>query len=56
MYVPKSNNHIILLKLKKEKYNVCPKCGVVNKSKLRSLVKQTIKHSSTLKNNIVHQQ
>ena len=52
IYDPKSNNHIILLKLKKEKYIVCPNCGVVNDSKLRSSVKQLIKHSSALENNI----
>lgn len=52
IYEPKSNNHIILLKLKKEKYIVCPNCGVVNDSKLRSSVKQVIKHSSALENNI----
>ena len=53
IYDPKSNNHIILLKLKKEKYIVCPNCGVVNDSKLRSSVKQVIKHSSALENNII---
>ena len=53
IYEPKSNNHIILLKLKKEKYIVCPNCGVVNDSKLRSSIKQVIKHSSALENNII---
>lgn len=53
MYEPKTNNHIILLKLKKEKYIVCPKCGIVNNSKLRSSIKQLIKHSSSLENNII---
>ncbi len=53
MYDPKTNNHIILLKLKKEKYIICLNCGVINECNLRSSVKQEIKHSSALENNII---
>lgn len=40
IYDPTTNNHIILLRLKKEKKIICPHCGLVNEVKLRHTVKQ----------------
>ena len=52
LYDQTTNNHIILLSLKKGDILVCPNCGLVNCARLRSSVKQTINHSSTIENNI----
>ena len=55
IYDPSTNNHIIKLHLKKEKTLICPHCGLVNSSRLRSTVKQDIKRSSMLEDNITIQ-
>ena len=53
LYDHTTNNHIILLKLKKEAILVYHHCELVNCVRLRSSVKQSIKHSSSLENNII---
>ena len=53
LYDQTTNNHIILLRLKKGDILVCPHCGLVNCAILRSTVKQTIKHASTIEDNII---
>ena len=38
LYDPSTNNHIILLKLKKDNKIICPHCGQINNCKPRSMV------------------
>lgn len=52
-YDSSTNNHIIELRLKKELEVICPCCGTVNDSIVRSSRITTIKHSSGLEDNIV---
>ena len=51
-YDPSTNNHIIDLYLIKEPMLVCPCCGTINDSTVRSSRITSIKHSSGLENNI----
>jgi CDGSH-type Zn-finger protein len=53
IYDPSTNNHIILLKLKKEIQIICPHCGLINACRPRSMVTQIIKHSSAIEDNII---
>lgn len=53
IYDPSTNNHIILLKLKKEIQIICPHCGLINGCRPRSMVTQIIKHSSAIEDNII---
>ena len=53
LYDPSTNNHIILLKLKKDNKIICPHCGQINNCKPRSMVTQSFNHSSALENNIL---
>lgn len=50
-YDSSTNNHIIELRLKKELEVICPCCGTVNDSIVRSSRITTIKHSSGLEDN-----
>lgn len=52
LYDPSTNNHIILLKLKKDNQIICPHCGLINGCRPRSIVTQIINHSSAIENNI----
>ena len=53
LYDPSTNNHIILLKLKKDNQIICPHCGQINNFKPRSMVTQSFNHSSAIENNIL---
>ena len=53
IYDPSTNNHIILLKLKKDNQIICPHCGQINNFKPRSMVTQSFNHSSAIENNIL---
>ena len=53
LYDPSTNNHIILLKLKKDIQIICPHCGQINNCKLRSSYTQLFNHSSAIENNIL---
>lgn len=53
IYDPSTNNHIILLKLKKDNQIICPHCGQINNFKPRSMVTQSFYHSSAIENNIL---
>lgn len=53
IYNPTTNNHTIILRLKKQERIICPNCGLVNKVKLRSTVTQCFNHSSGIENNII---
>lgn len=52
IFNPSNNNHIIILKLIKDKKAICPHCGFTGNFKIRSSCIQTIKHSSAIENNI----
>lgn len=53
IYDSSTNNHIILLKLKKDNQIICPHCGQINNFKPRSMVTQSFNHSSAIENNIL---
>ena len=52
IYNPTTNNHIILLRLLKEKNIICSHCGQVNSSIARNMKSQNFNYSSGLENNI----
>lgn len=52
IFNPSTNNHIIILRLRKDTQIVCPYCGRINSCKSRSMVTQKINHSSGLEDNI----
>lgn len=52
IYNRTNSNHIIVLKLFKDDMLVCPYCGQVNTSIVRSSSYQEIKHASAIENNI----
>lgn len=51
-YDPSTNNHTILIRLKKAKIITCPNCGLVNNYYIRSSRITKIKHSSEIEHNI----
>lgn len=53
IYNPGNNNHIIILKLLKDKLLSCPYCGIVSIFPVRSSCSQLIKHASSIENNLI---
>ena len=53
IYEPSTNNHTIILRLKKPQRLVCDKCGLVNKAKSRGSKLQIFNHSSGIEDNII---
>ena len=53
IYDPSTNNHTIILRLKKPQRLVCDKCGLVNKAKSRGSKLQIFNHSSGIEDNII---
>ena len=52
IYNPTTNNHIILLRLLKDKNIICPHCGQIKSSVARNMKTQNFNYASGLEDNI----